>query len=273
LDLARLDLAEGHIDKAQDAALALQKSDAKRAESSLLLGEIALERKQPEEAQKLFMQAFELDHNNLDAIARLYELGAQGIGKQAFIDAMEQSLKEASLPVLAVRLLADSYLTEGKTEEAKKYYEKLLDLDALAADPAILNNLANIYAASDLDKALSTAHKGLEAEGVEQSAAMLDTVGWILARKGENDQALSYLRKAYVKNSTDPEIRYHLGAALVALDRLAEGERELRAALGSGTSFTGREDAERLLATLPEAEPEDESESDSDSDDEDPDSD
>ena len=263
LDLARLDLAEGKIDKAQDAAIALQKADAKRAEASVLLGEIALARKRPEEAQQFFMQAFELDHNNLDAIARLYQLGTQGIGKQAFIDALEKSLRESSLPVLAIRLLADSYLTEGNTEQAKKYYEKLLELEALAADPAILNNLANIYAASDLDKALATAHKGLEAEGAEQSAAMLDTMGWILARKGDNEQALSYLRKAYVKNSTDPEIRYHLGATLVALDRLAEGERELRAALNSGTSFTGREDAERLLSTLPAPEPESESEAES----------
>jgi putative PEP-CTERM system TPR-repeat lipoprotein len=252
LDLARLDLAEGNIDKAQDAALALQKAEPKRAEGSILLGEIALESKRPEEAQRHFMHAFQLDHNNLDAIARLYELGAQGIEQQAFIDAMETSLKESSLPVLAVRLLADTHLTLGNTAQATRYYEKLLDLDELAADPAILNNLANIYAASDLDKALATAQKALEAEGVEQNSALLDTMGWILARKGENEEALSYLRKAYVKNSTDPEIRYHLGATLIALGRTAEGERELRAALDSGKPFNGREDAEQLISTAAE---------------------
>lgn len=252
LDLARLDLAEGKIDQAEDAALALQKADSKRAEGSLLLGEIALARKRPEEAQKHFLRAFEIDHNNLDAIARLYELSTQGIGQQAFIDALEKALRDTSLPVLGVRLLADSYLTQGNTAEATLYYEKLLDLDALAADPAVLNNLANIYASSDLEKALATAHKGLEAEGAEQSSALLDTMGWILARKGENEQALSYLRKAYVKNSTDPEIRYHLGATLIALGRTAEGERELRAALDSGKPFTGREEAQRLMPTASE---------------------
>lgn len=247
LDLARLDLAEGKIDKAEDAALALRKADPTRAESSLLLGEIALARKQPKEAQQHFMKAFELDSNNLDAIARLYELGAQGVEQQAFIDAMVSTLKKSSLPVLAVRLLADSYMIQGNTAQAAVYYEKLLDLDELAADPAVLNNLANIYAANDLAKALATAQKGLEAEGEEQSPALLDTTGWILARQGENEQALSYLRKAYVKNSTDPEIRYHLGATLIALGRTAEGEKELRAALDSGKSFPGRDDAQRLL--------------------------
>ncbi len=249
LDLARLDLADGKIDQAEAAALALQKVDPKRAESSLLLGEIALESKQPEEAQRYFMQAFKLDRNNPDAIARLYELGAQGVEQQAFIDALEAALKESSLPVLGVRLLADSYLLQGNPEKAALYYEKLLELDALAADPAVLNNLANIYAANDLAKALQTAQKGLAAEGNEQSSALLDTTGWILSRQGENEQALSYLRKAYVKNSTDPEIRYHLGATLIALGRAAEGEKELRAALATGKPFTGHADAERLLSS------------------------
>jgi len=255
LDLARLDLAEGNVDKAREAALALQKADSKRAEASLLLGEIALARQEPAQAQKYFMEAFKLDRNNRDAIARLYELSMQGIEQQAFIDELESALKEASLPVLGVRLLADSYLVQGNTAQAALYYEKLLEIDALAADPAVLNNLANIYAQTDLDKALATAHKGLEAEGLEQSSALLDTMGWILARKGENEQALSYLRKAYVKNSTDPEIRYHLGATLIALGRTAEGEKELRAALDSGKPFPGSEDAQRLVENASGPEP------------------
>jgi len=131
------------------------------------------------------------------------------------------------------------------------YYEKLLDLDAFAADPAILNNLANIYAEKDLDKALAIALKGLEVAG-EQNAALPDTVGWILARKGENEKALSYLRKAYARNSTDPEIRYHLGVTLLALGRTAEGEKELRAAIASGQQFTGLDEAERLVASRSE---------------------
>ena len=127
----------------------------------------------------------------------------------------------------------------------------MLALEAFAADPAILNNLAHIYAEKDLDKALATALKGLEVSG-EQNAALPDTVGWILARKGENEKALSYLRKAYARNSTDPEIRYHLGVTLLALGRTAEGEKELRAAIASGQQFTGLDEAERLVASRSE---------------------
>jgi putative PEP-CTERM system TPR-repeat lipoprotein len=251
MDLARLDIAEGQYDKAESAAAALQKESGKRTEASMLLGEVALARNQPEAAQIHFMDAFQLDKSNAEAIAKLYELSVQGVGAQAFTDAMETTLKESSLPAGVVRLLADSYLTQGKTAPAQMYYEKLLALPDFAADPAVLNNLANIYALENLDKALATAQKGLEAAGEGQNAALLDTVGWILAQKGENEKALSYLRKAYAKNSTDPEIRYHTGVTLQALGRSAEANTELRAAIASDRPFPGREEATRLLSLNP----------------------
>ncbi|MEZ5571459.1 MAG: PEP-CTERM system TPR-repeat protein PrsT [Halioglobus sp.] len=246
LDLARLDLAEGRYDTAQTLAQALENEFGQRSDSSQLLGEIAFARQQPEQARQYFLTAFKLDNDNTEAIARLYDLSTQGIGQKAFTDTMESTLQESSLPVLAVRLMADSYLNQGDTAKAAVYYEKLLDLDDLALDPAILNNLANIYAKDDLDKALATAMKALDVSG-EKNYGLLDTVGWILAQQGKHEQALSYLRKSYVKNSTDPEVRYHLGATLLALGRSAEAKKELRAALDSGQQFLGREDAERLL--------------------------
>lgn len=249
LDIARLDLAETKYDSAQELALALLKKFGERSGTSQLLGDIAVARQQPDAARRHYSDAFRLDNDNSEAVIGLYELSGSGADPKAFTDLMESTLKKDALPVVAVRLMADSYLSQGETAKAALYYETLLDLEELASDPAILNNLANIYAEDDLEKALATAQKGLEASG-EQSYALLDTVGWILARQGDNKQALSYLRKSYSRNSTDPEIRYHLGATLLALDRAAEAEPELRAALDSGRPFTGREDAERLLASI-----------------------
>ena len=246
LDLARLDFSEGDAERAHAGAAALQEEFGTRTGSALLLGDIALQRGEPEVARDHFLTAFQLDTNNIDAIARLYELNAHGIEASEFTDVMTATLKKSSLPVLAVRLVADSYLSQGKPAEAARYYEKLLDLEAYANDAAILNNLANIYAEEDLDKALVIARRGLAAAG-DNSAALLDTVGWILARQGENKEALSYLRKAYSQKSTDPEIRYHLGVTLLALGRTAEAEKELKAAVNSGQEFAGREEAQRLV--------------------------
>jgi len=249
LDIARLDLAGKKYDGVQNLAQALTDTFGKRSGTSQLLGELAVARQQPDVARKHYMDAFRLNNDNTEAVISLFELSSDGTDPKAFTDAMESILKEGSLPVVAVRLMADSYLSQGKTDKAALYYEKLLDLEDLASDPAILNNLANIYAKDDLKKALATALKGLESSG-EQSYALLDTVGWILARQGENEQALTYLLKAYSRNSTDPEIRYHLGATLLALGRSADGKKELRAALDSGQQFLGREDAERLMASV-----------------------
>ncbi len=246
LDLARLDFIEGEYDRAQSVAETLQREFGQRDGTALLLGDIALARNEPEAARTHFLTAFQLDTNNLESIVRLYELREQGIPAQAFTDVMTATLKDSSLPVLAVRLVADSYLSQGNTAQAALYYEKLLDLEEFAADPAILNNLANIYAQRDLDKALVVARRGL-AEAGDKSAALLDTVGWILARKGEHEDALTYLRKAYAQKSTDPEIRYHLGVTLLALGRTAEAKKELKAAVNSGQQFAGLEDAQRLV--------------------------
>jgi putative PEP-CTERM system TPR-repeat lipoprotein len=250
LDIARLDLAQGKYDSAQNSAKALVKAFGERSATSQLLGEIAVARQQPDVARQHYMKAFKLDNDNAEAVIGLYELSSKGAGSRAFTAMMESTLKKDALPVVAVRLMADSYLNQGETAKAALYYEKLLDLEHLASDPEILNNLANIYAEYDLDKALATALVGLKASN-EQSYALLDTVGWILARQGENEQALSYLRKSYTINSADPEIRYHLGATLLALDRVAEAEAELRAAVDSGKHFIGRDNAAQLLASIP----------------------
>lgn len=66
---------------------------------------------------------------------------------------------------LAVRRLADILMTQGNTASAARYYEQLLGVEGLGDDPGILNNLANIHAADDLDKALAIALRGLESEG------------------------------------------------------------------------------------------------------------
>ncbi|MCB1688083.1 MAG: PEP-CTERM system TPR-repeat protein PrsT [Halioglobus sp.] len=246
LDLARLDFSQGEFEKAQSVAEALQSEFGERHGTSLLLGDIGLARNEPEIARTQFLTAFQLDTNNLESIVRLYELIGQGMEAQEFTDVMTATLQKSSLPALGVRLVADSYLSQGDVAQAARYYEKLLDLEEFANDPAILNNLANIYAKEDLDKALVVARRGL-AEAGDKSAALLDTVGWILAQQGEHEEALSYLRKAYSQKSTDPEIRYHLGVTLLALGRTVEAEKELHAAVNSGQPFSGREEAERLV--------------------------
>lgn len=249
LALVRLELSEGNHARARERLDALAELGGDNAEVALLLGDMALAEGEKEAARQHYLQSLTLDSGQSAAILRLYELSLDGVGGEAFTAALENLLQQASLPPWQVRLLADSYLQQGKPERAQRYYESLLEHPEHNADAGVLNNLANIYAEEDLDKALDTAMRALESGG-EKNYALLDTVGWILTRLGREAQALPYLRKAYSINSRDPEIRYHTGVALLGLEREAEARTELRAALADDTDFPGRDRAETLLNSL-----------------------
>lgn len=249
LDLAGLFLMEGEDETAESIAKALQNKYGDSAELSFLMGEIASSREDHDKAQHYFMQAYQQDNGLTPAIFKLYELSARGVGAKEFTDTLEENLKAGSLPMWAVRLMADSYLLQGKSATAASYYEKLLAVPEIGNDPEILNNLANIYAETDLEKGLATARRALDEQG-ETSSSLLDTIGWIMARMGNNEEALPYLRKAYALNSGDPQIRYHTGVALKALGRNGEAEKELRAALVLGDDFPERNKVQGLVDEL-----------------------
>ncbi|GAB5452381.1 MAG: hypothetical protein Hals2KO_27090 [Halioglobus sp.] len=249
LELARLDIIEENFEAARKNLAALEEEFGPRSATAYALGEISLANDDNTSAQKNFMRAFELDRTNGAAVVRLYELSQQGIGSDAFLQALETTLKEQSLPPWVVRIMADSYLNRGDLKKAARYYEALLSHPEHGNDPGVLNNLANIYAEQDLDKALETAMRALEAEQ-SNSPAVLDTVGWILVQQEEHEQALPYLRKAYTLNSRNPEIRYHTAMALIGLKREQEAAKELSAALKSRDEFPSREAAQRLLESL-----------------------
>jgi Flp pilus assembly protein TadD len=82
------------------------------------------------------------------------------------------------------------------------------------------------------------------------SAAVADTLGWILARKGASERALPLLQKATQALPTDPELQYHYAYALAQLGRRREAREVLSRLLGSVRDFATRRDAERLLADL-----------------------
>ena len=63
-----------------------------------------------------------------------------------------------------------------------------------------------------------------------QDPFILDSMGWLLFRRGELTAALSYLETAY-KTRPDPEIAAHLGEVLWAANRRQEAMNILEAAL------------------------------------------
>lgn len=248
LDLARLSLREGNLEAVTQAVEQLNDNFGNNSYVELLAADLANTQKQPELARKHYTTAFNLDKNNSRALMMLYQLTLQGVGERAFTQLLEHERNKGPIPNWAQKLLADSYLNQEELQQAQNHYEQLLAIESLSNNSAILNNLANIYARTDLDKALTTAKKALENN--QRNPSLLDTIGWIYLEKNMPDDALFYLREASALDSSNPEIRYHQGIALAKLQRTPEAIREFKAALQLNDAFKEANDARAWLEKL-----------------------
>jgi predicted Zn-dependent protease len=147
--------------------------------------------------------------------------------------------------VLAQRALAETLHAAGDLLKAKAVYEDLMA--RTPDDPAVLNNLAELYGALGDVRSLILARRAHEL--APNDPAVMDTLGWALVRAGQPEKGLAYLRDAISRLATSGEIRYHLAVALEDLGREDEAFHELSTALEQN-GLVSRVDAERRLARL-----------------------
>jgi tetratricopeptide (TPR) repeat protein len=97
----------------------------------------------------------------------------------------------------------------GNTDGTIAQMKKVLDLEEDHVQA--LNYLAYTYAElnQNLPEAEEMVRKALSLK--PDDAYVLDTLGWILFKKGDNDGALKYLELAYKKQSDEAIIAEHLG--------------------------------------------------------------
>jgi Flp pilus assembly protein TadD len=100
----------------------------------------------------------------------------------------------------------------------------------------------------NLDEAFGYSQRATELNA--NSANIMDTYGWLLAKKEQYQEALRALRVAYTIKSIDPYIRYHLGYVLNKLGRKDEAILELQTALATADEFTEKDAAQELLTHI-----------------------
>ena len=122
---------------------------------------------------------------------------------------------------------------------------------------AVAENPGDVVALNNLAWAMSETHDpGAQALALRayalapQSPAVNDTLGWILARGGDNAKALGYLARAAALNPKDLEVEYHYAYVLAKTGQGAKARQILSRILASTTPFESRQDAERLLASI-----------------------
>jgi tetratricopeptide (TPR) repeat protein len=139
-------------------------------------------------------------------------------------------------------------LGQGRAEDAEARLREIVRRDAGHAGAR--NDLAWILAANkrNLDYALVMAE---EAQRIDPSPEVLDTLGFVRLQRGESAAAVAVLEQALQAEAASPSIRYRLGLALAQTGEKARAREMLQAALAAG-AFPEADDAQRELARLGE---------------------
>jgi Flp pilus assembly protein TadD len=204
--VAELLMREGKLERAE---IALRNALAKKPGSAPLLGLLAqlLERKGEVEAAIVLLREAPGDVVSRRKLASV----------EASILARHDRKDEARRLMSALTYDADSDARHSMASFLWDIGEKKRALDMLAkmatadADAETLNFLGYAYAEENrnLDEAEDLIRRALALS--PRSAAVIDSLGWVLYRRGQHAEAERQLRRAYRLSPRDPEIAEHLG--------------------------------------------------------------
>ncbi len=238
-------LAEGQLDKAEARAQELLKSPAAPAEAHRLAGDVAMARGQWQNAITHYRNGLGKG-GNVELAGGLYEAHRRAGNAAQGRAAVEALVKERPRDLAFKLLLSQAQTDAGMLREAKATLEAVLKTGGESAP--VLNNLANLQWLTKDAAAQATAERAFKLAPADP--LVLDTLGWMLAQKGQTDAALKHLREARLRSPQNPEIRYHLAWVLAKAGRKAEALQELDAALQPGRTFPDADKARALRSEL-----------------------
>ncbi len=243
--LVETQLQAGKLDKAREGALALLSRYPDRPFGYWLLAEVQARNGDHAEAIGNYQEALKREQTPRLAID-LYRAYMRSGREAEAVAFLEEWLASHPGDLNLKQALAEGYLRGGRLAPARRLLEQILEVRP--DHPLVLNNLANIYLKTGDERALEHALKAQQL--APESAAINDTLGWILVLKGQPVEGLRHLRNAHSRASANPEIRYHIGVALERLGRRQEAIVELEQALGANQPFEGMAEARALLERL-----------------------
>jgi tetratricopeptide (TPR) repeat protein len=246
--LLDLDLLDKHFDAARQRIRRQFQKNPDAPAAHFLEGKILVAERKWDSAEGELQKTLQLDPNFSSA----YDLLVQAyLATKRLPQAVSQLQAELSQnPNNAPALMTLALLYERMQDYPKERdaYEKLLVIKP-EFFPA-LNNLAYLYAErlNDLDKAYDLARKAHDLQ--PQDAAAADTLGWVLYKRGDYQQALTILQESAEKAADRPEIQFHLGMTAYMMGQIDLAKVALRKAAGAAKDFPGKEESKRRLALL-----------------------
>ena len=164
------------------------------------------------------------------------------------LDAEQSAHPGDPRPLLIEGMMYERMKDYSKSREA---YEKVLTLDPNSL--VALNNLAVLYVdqLNDFDKAYEFAQKARASQ--PGNDAIADTLGWVLYKRGEYQQALPLLQESVNKDPENGERQFHLGMACYMMGQGSAARAALEKAVAANSDFTGKNEARSRLAQLQNA--------------------
>jgi putative PEP-CTERM system TPR-repeat lipoprotein len=215
-----------------------------------ILGNIYISERQFKKAFEALKKAKKL---NPDSLETRIALGKAYVATRDF----QQALRifrdvEKSNPGYAPAYFLQASTLEmmGKKEKAIKKYKRTLEL--FPSNVFSLNNLAYLYAEGygPVEEAVKLAKKAKEL--APRNGSITDTLGWVLYKSGNYDEAIKAFIEATYYLPEEPTVRYHLGLAYLKKGMNARAAEQLKNAirLGRVTPFPEIDDAQKLLESI-----------------------
>jgi tetratricopeptide (TPR) repeat protein len=250
LSLVKLDIAQGHADRAKtrlDALLAIRPD---HLFGHGLLGEVLALSGHPQEAD---LQLREASRVNPKWIAPWLNRGGLWLAQKQVdlaIQVTQAGLKANPDSEELYMLQASAYSNQGQFDHAITAYDEALRLNprnVLAA-----NNLASLLVdvkgdPQSLQKAFALSR---DFEKDAPHPLFLDTLGWVRFKMGQREEALRLMKEAVAKSPEVPTLNYHLGMAFYQSGKTAEARAYLSRALKSVEMFHGRQEATEILSQV-----------------------
>ena len=243
--LVELESAEKNYEEALQLAAELKTAQPKSHYGDLRTGDVLMRQQKFKEAAAAYNQAIAKSDVATLAIRR-FNANRQGGNTDATLKEL-QGWVDKKDDRGARHVLASAYLSAQENDDAIREAEKLLAKEA--QNPVLLNNLAWLYQQKKDKRALEYGERAFKA--APKSAAVLDTLAWILVEQGHDaKRGVELLKKAHEMAPKQGDIHYHLAVGLEKTGQTAEAKRSLERLIGAGTKFQSLDDAKALLKKL-----------------------
>jgi tetratricopeptide (TPR) repeat protein len=245
--LVELDIQSNDFKGAlQRVQAALQKTP-NSAPLYVIESKIYVAQREWDQAEAALLKALSLDPNYSPAYDLLVSTYLAANKLPQALNQIQTSLAKRPDDPKLLMTLGAIYEKQKDPLKACDAYEKLL-----AKNPEFvpaLNNLAYLYAdkLNNVDKAYELAQK---ARKLRPDASIADTLGWVLYKKGDYQQAQTLLQESAGKLPQNSDVQFHLGMASYMMGQADTARAAFQQALKGTATFEGKEEAQRRLSLL-----------------------